>query len=97
MSEEVVHIKDGSDRYSLCRKDLFRCVVDPYLFVDGYNPRRSIYSIYRTINIGKLYPIIEQVEVCDDLNFCESCLSDFGMRLLNVLANIVNGDRIKFI
>jgi hypothetical protein len=82
MDEEVVHIKDGFNMYSLCRKDLLKCLFDPYLFVDSYLPRRKVYPVFRTINLEETYPILEQVKIDKYPNFCKYCLSDFGLRLL---------------
>lgn len=90
MVNDVVHIKNGADRFSHCRKDLLACSYSPHLFVEGYSPDRIVYPVLRIINIEESYPILEQVEVCkESLNFCGSCLSDIGMRLLYNLGSPV--------
>lgn len=82
MFDDVVHLKNGTNLLSLCGIDLGRCLVTPALFVGGYHPERTLYQVQRLVSGETSYPLFEQVSVSAVDDFCETCLSDYGLRLL---------------
>ena len=87
MIEDIVHIKAGLKRRSHCGVNLFGG--QAALFVQSYRPDRVCYPICRIINEEAAYPIFEQVQIVEQFEVCEDCLSGFGMSLLNSIENFV--------
>ncbi len=86
MSEELVHIREGLLKIAYCGESLIKSTFDPFLFINGYNPHRDLYCVYRVLTIGTSYPVYEQVEVKYNPMLCDHCLAGFGLLLLRDFA-----------